>query len=82
MSEKKLSRRSFLATGTGAAAAGLMSASAGGAADSAKGSTSRVVLIRNPKVLGGDNGANPGIIHEMLNQAVAALMDEPPLVWD
>ena len=83
MSAKKLSRRDFLTTGTGAAAVGLVAgggAPAEGGADKPRG---RVVLVRDPNVLGDDGQANPKILHDMLNRGVASLLEEedPAAAW-
>lgn len=76
MCAKKLSRRDFLATGTSAAAVGLLA----GGARSAEGETEklrgRVVLVREPNVLGDDGKPNPELLHDMLNRGVASLFDE------
>ncbi len=70
----KLTRRDFVAVGAGAAAAGLAGAGSVGAVDVT--SKSRVVLIRRRDVLGPAGQPDPEILHEMLNQAVAALFEE------
>jgi hypothetical protein len=76
MCAKKLSRRDFLTTGTGAAAAGLLA----GGARPAEGETDkprgRVVLVRDPKVLGAEREPDPTILHDMLNRGVASLFEE------
>jgi hypothetical protein len=74
MTEKKISRRDFVAVGAGVAAAGLVGAGSVGAVDVR--SKSRVVLIRRQEVLGPAGQPDPEILHEMLNQAVAALFEE------
>ncbi len=76
MSKRKITRRDFVAVGAGAAAAGLVGAGSAGAVDAAP--TSRVVLIRRQEVLGPAGQPDPEILHEMLNQAVAALFEEDP----
>lgn len=74
MTEKGFSRRDFLTTGTGVAAAGLLGVPPGGAADPP--ATSRVVLVRSRDVLNAESRADPDELHRMLNQAVAALFEE------
>ncbi len=83
MCAKKLSRRDFLTTGTGAAAAGLLAGGARpaeGETDKARG---RVVLVRDPKVLGADGEPDPTVLHDMLNRGVASLFEEkdPAAAW-
>ena len=80
MSNRKITRRDFVAAGAGAAAAGLVGAGSAGAVESAP--TSRVVLIRRQEVLGPAGQPDPEILHEMLNQAVAALFEaDPAAAW-
>jgi hypothetical protein len=74
MTERKISRRDFVAAGAGAAAAGLVGAGRTSAAETTP--KSRVVLIRQREVLGPAGQADPEILHEMLNEAVAALFEE------
>ena len=74
MTERKFSRRDFVVAGAGVAAAGLVGAGSVGAVDVT--SKSRVVLIRRQEVLGPAGQPDPEILHEMLNQAVAALFEE------
>jgi hypothetical protein len=83
MSAKKLSRRDFLTTGTGAAAVGLMAGSGRLAEGGANAPRGRVVLVRDPKVLGDDGQADSKILHDMLNRGVAALLEEedPAAAW-
>lgn len=76
MTERKISRRDFVAAGAGAAAAGLVGAGRTSAAETTP--KSRVVLIRQREVLGPTGGADPEILHQMLNEAVAALFGEDP----
>ena len=75
MTQRKLSRRDFVAAGAGVATAGLV----GGRSINAAAATpkSRVVLIRRREVLGPAGQPDPEILHEMLNSAVAALFEEP-----
>jgi len=65
-------RRGFLQVTGGAAAAGLLGAGRAGAADA----RARVVLVRRREVLGTDGRVNGPVIHQMLNEAVAALLGE------
>jgi len=74
MTERKISRRDFVAAGAGAAAAGLVGAGSTCAAEI--GPKSRVVMIRRREVLGPTGRPDPEILHEMLNEAVAALFEE------
>jgi hypothetical protein len=76
MCAKKLSRRDFLTTGTGAATVGLMAGGgrlAEGEADKPRG---RVVLVRDPNVLRADDQPDPKILHGMLNRGVTSLLEE------
>jgi hypothetical protein len=83
MSDSKLSRRDFFAFGTGAAAAGLLGTPDARGAATKKNGTSRVVLIRSDKVLGEDGRPDAQVLHEMLNRAVAELLeeDDPTAAW-
>ena len=74
MNERKISRRDFVAVGAGAAAAGLVGAGSTSVAEATP--KSRVVMIRRKDVLGPTGQADPEILHEMLNEAVAALFEE------
>jgi len=74
MNERKISRRDFVAVGAGAAAAGLVGAGSTSVAEVTP--KSRVVMIRRKDVLGPTGQADPEILHEMLNEAVAALFEE------
>ena len=75
MTEKKISRRDFVAAGAGVAAAGPVSAGSVSADEVTP--RSRVVLIRRREVLGPAGQPDPKILQEMLNEAMAALFDEP-----
>ena len=75
MKDTKLSRRDFFAVGTAAAAAGFVVGRAGADAGDEQ-PTSRVVLIRDSKVVDGDGQADPEILHRMLNDGVAKLVGE------
>jgi hypothetical protein len=72
MTASSLDRRGFLHVGGGAAAATLLGAGRAGAADA----KARVVLVRRKEVLGPDGRMNGPVLHEMLNEAVAALLGE------
>ena len=74
MTKRKISRRDFVAVGAGAAAAGLVGAGSTSVAEATP--KSRVVMIRRKDVLGPTGQADPEILHEMLNEAVAALFEE------
>jgi len=78
MKEKtgKISRRTFVGTAVGAAAASLVGGTrvAGGGETAEARSSSRVVLIRRREVLAEDGSVVPEILHRMLNEGVAALM--------
>jgi len=80
VSDGKLSRRDFVAAGTSAAVAGFVGVGSVGGAEAAP--KSRVVLIRRREVLGPGGQPDPEILHEMLNEAVAALIEEDSaLAW-
>ena len=80
MSQRKISRRDFVAAGAGAAAAGLVGAGSSSAAETTP--RSRVVMVRRREVFGPTGQADPEILHEMLNEAVAALFEEDsPAAW-
>ena len=74
MKSDGLSRRGFLAAGTGAAAARLLGVPPGG--EAAQLPTSRVVLVRSKDVLDAEGRADPEELHRMLNQAMVALFEE------
>ena len=76
MSAKKLSRRDFLTTGTGAAVVGLVSGGSRPAEGGAEKPRGRVVLVRDPNVLAMDGEPEPEILHGMLNRGVALLLEE------
>jgi len=80
MSGSGLDRRGFLQVGAGAAAAGVLGLDR---AEGAKGATARVVLIRRREVLDADGRADPVVLHDMLNEAVGALLGEkdPAAAW-
>jgi hypothetical protein len=69
---QSLDRRGFLQVGSAAAAAGLLGAGRAGAADA----KARVVLVRRREVMDADGRVSGPVIHEMLNEAVAALLGE------
>jgi hypothetical protein len=65
-------RRGFLQMGGGAAVAGLLGIGRSGAADV----RARVVLVRRREVLASDGRVVGPVVHEMLNDAVTALLGE------
>jgi hypothetical protein len=77
MTPSSLDRRGFLHVGGGAAAASLFGV--GKAAEE----KARVVLVRRRGALGEGGRVSGPVIHEMLNEAVAALLDEkdPAAAW-
>ena len=72
MTRASLDRRGFLSLSGGAAAATLL----GGAGSQAAGAKARVVLVRRREVLGAEGKVNGPVLHAMLNEAVAALLEE------
>jgi Domain of unknown function (DUF362) len=72
-----ITRRDFVRVGGGLAAVGLL----GGGRRDGEGqeppARSRVVLIRRKESLGEDNAPDGRVIHEMLNEAVTALLETP-----
>jgi hypothetical protein len=72
MTQASLDRRGFLSLSGGAAAATLL----GGAGSQAAGAKARVVLVRRREVLGAEGKVNGPVLHAMLNEAVAALLEE------
>jgi hypothetical protein len=72
MTASSLDRRGFLHVGGGAAAATLLGAGRTGAADA----KARVVLVRRREALGADGRVSGPVVHEMLKEAVAALLGE------
>jgi len=79
--KKKISRREFFSTGSSVAAAGLLGRAADAGDDTKP--TSRVVLIRDAKVLDSDGTPEPEVMHRMLNEGLAALLEEqnPAAAW-
>jgi hypothetical protein len=77
-----VNRRDFFRIGSGAAAAGLFGAGAS-AANEKGGSRSRVVLIREKNVVGGDGALDGEMLHAMLNRAVTELFEvtSPADAW-
>lgn len=77
MSRPKLSRRTFLGTGAGAAVGALVgrrTARAEQPTDATR--PGRVVLVRDPEAVGEAGAVDGEIVHSMLNRAVAALFQE------
>ncbi len=86
MKEKtgRITRRTFVGTAAGAAAASLVGGSrVVGGGESAGAPSSRVVLIRRREVLAEDGSVEPEVLHRMLNEGVAALMqsESPRAGW-
>ena len=91
MQKKKsgITRRGFLRATSGLAAGGIVGlggkgyASTTGSQTPSKRAMSRVVLVRNPEVAVAANEVPPGLLHDMLNQAMAALIEvqEPSEAW-
>jgi hypothetical protein len=79
-----ITRRDFVRAGGGLAAAGLL-AGVGrpGAWAEGEPARSRVVLIRRQDALGEDGSPDGRVLHEMLNEAVSALLEvaEPAAGW-
>ena len=71
-SRAPLDRRDFLSVSGGAAAATLLGAAPTRAAEA----KARVVLVRRREVLRADGKVNGPVVHAMLNEAVAALLQE------
>jgi hypothetical protein len=72
-------RRGFLQVGGGAAAATVLGVGRAGGAEG----KARVVLVRRREVLGPDGKVVGPVLHEMLNEGVAALLGEkdPAAAW-
>jgi hypothetical protein len=80
---RKVSRRAFVAGGTGIAAASLLGFGDRGEADEPESARSRVVLVRRETAVGPAGQLPAAVLHGMLNEAVAALMeeDDPARAW-
>lgn len=76
MSNKSLSRRDFMAVGSGMAAAGLLGLDDVRAAVGEPKPQSRVVLVRHEGVLNQEGQPDPTVLHTMLNQGVQALLGD------
>jgi len=76
MSKKNLSRRDFMAVGSGVAAAGLLGLDEVRAGANEPKPKSRVVLVRHAGVLDEEGQPDPTVLHTMLNQGVQALLEE------
>jgi len=78
-----ITRRDFVRAGSGLAAAGLLGAHRPGSVAAAEPARSRVVLIRRQDALGEDGAPDGKVLHEMLNESVAALLEvtEPTAAW-
>ena len=79
-----ITRRDFVRAGSGLAAAGLLTGvGRPGAWADGEPARSRVVLVRRQDALGEDGSPNGPVLHDMLNEAVAALLGvaEPAAAW-
>jgi len=78
-----VNRRDFFKIGSGAAAAGFLGAGAAAGEEKATSARSRVILIREREVVGGDGALDGELLHEMLNSAVQTLFEEesPAAAW-
>ena len=76
-----ITRRELIASG--AAAAATLAVGTGPRPAAAAGKGSRVVLVRRPDVLDGEGAPRAAVLHEMLDAAVGALLDdaEPEAAW-
>jgi len=83
MKDKALTRRDFLKAGATAAFAGTLFMHYPDELFAGAGKKSRVVLVRDADVLGKHNKPREEILQKMLDQAVAALLDEkdPVKAW-
>ncbi|MCP4667451.1 MAG: DUF362 domain-containing protein [Deltaproteobacteria bacterium] len=82
--EKRIiTRRDFLRSTTCAAMGGLMGLPFVGHAAGVKSKKSRVVLIRDKKVMDGRGQVRPGVLRDMLDQGVTVLFDsaDPGSAW-
>ena len=71
-----VNRRDFFKIGSGAAAAGFLGAGSAAGEEKAASARSRVILIREREVVGGDGALDGKLLHEMLNRAVQTLFEE------
>ena len=71
-----ISRRGFFRIGSSAAVAGLVGRGAVASEEKAVTKRSRIVLVREEKVVGDDGAIDGGLLHRMLNQAVQTLFEE------
>lgn len=78
-----ISRRDFVRVGGGLAAAGLLGVARPGPVAAAEPARSRVVLVRRPDALDAAGAPDGSVLHEMLNEAVVALLEvtEPAAAW-
>ena len=81
--EKVITRRDFLRAGSCLAMAGLMGFPFEEKTWASAGEKSRVVLIRERRVLDDAGRIRPGILGDMLDRGMASLMetDEPGIAW-
>jgi hypothetical protein len=83
MAPGSMNRRDFVKVGSGFAAFGLLDAGRRDAEGQEPLSRSRVVLIRRTDALDAAGAPDGVVLHEMLNEAVAALLgvDQPAAAW-
>jgi hypothetical protein len=83
MAPGSVTRRDFVKAGSGLAALGLLGADRRDAGGQDVPARSRVVLIRRPDALDAAGAPDGKVLHEMLNEAVAALLEatEPAAGW-
>jgi len=74
-SDGSISRRGFFKIGSSAAVAGLVGGGASAANEQAVAKKSRIVLIRDERVVGSDGLIDGGVLHEMLNMAMRELFE-------
>jgi len=81
--EKIITRRDFLKTGSAAALGGLVGLNLLDVKQAKASTKSRVVLIRDEKVMEGDGRLNRSILKGMLDEAMKTLMDvsDPVAAW-
>ncbi len=70
-----ISRRGFFRIGSSAAVAGLVGGGASATEEKAVAKKSRIVLIRDERVVGSDGLIDGGVLHEMLNTAMRELFE-------
>ena len=78
--KKNYTRRNFLKQSTSAVAAGTLYLNFSNKLFAQKGGRTRVVLIRNKKLIDEQNQINPVIVEQMLDNAVTTLLDEKDVI--